>query len=46
MKQKDLDSVELILNIINYYKKTLSEENPEKFYNWLINDNIFHQNFF
>ena len=43
---KDLDSVELILNIINYYKKTLSEENPEKFYNWLINDNIFHQNFF
>ena len=43
---KDLDNVELILNIINYYKKTLSEENPEKFYNWLINDNIFHQNFF
>ena len=34
---KDLDNIELILNIINYYKKTLSDDNQDKFYNWLIN---------
>jgi len=43
---KDLDNIELILIIINYYKKVFSEDNQEKFYNWLINDNIYHQNFF
>ena len=43
---KDLDSIELILNIINYYKKILIDENQEKFYDWLINDNIYQQNFF
>ena len=44
---KDLDNLELILIIINCYKSTLLNVNkPEKFYKWLINDNIQHQNFF
>ena len=43
---RDLDNIELVLNIINYYKTALSEDNQEKFFNWLINDNVFHQNFF
>ena len=48
--KKDLDSIELILIIINYYKTTLlndiSNNNQEKFYKWLINDNTQNQNFF
>ena len=43
---KDLDSLEIILIIINYYKRTLLNDNQEKFYKWLINDNIKNQNFF
>ena len=44
---KDLGNLELILIIINCYKSTLLNVNkPEKFYKWLINDNIQHQNFF
>ena len=43
---RDLDNIELVLNIINYYKTALSEDNQEKFFNWLINDNVFLQNFF
>ena len=43
---KDLDSLEIILIIINYCKKTLFKDNQEKFYKWLINDNIKNQNFF
>ena len=44
---RDLDNLEIILLIINYYKKTLLNDNkPEQFFKWLINDNIHHQNFF
>ena len=43
---KNLDTIELILIIINYYKKKLSNGNKENFYQWLINDNIQNQNCF
>ena len=43
---KDLDNLGLIIILINFYKSSLINNDPDKFYNWLINDNNQHQNFF
>ena len=44
--QRDSVNIDFILLIINYYHKSFSNDNCDKFYNWLINDNNLHQNFY
>ena len=34
---KDLDNLGLIIILINFYKSSLINNDPDKFYNWLIN---------